>query len=804
MSRQLAAILRKTHLLQEPEIAASIELAARNNESLWQVLLKRPDVSEEQLAEAMAEHLKLPYIKLSSLVIDPDAVRLIPEEMARRLTAIAIRIEHLVKDTPAHELAKKRVTEFGTDAAAKRRPLLLAMADPSDFIAIQDLEFASGCSVKPVVATKTEIDEAITRHYSFDTWIHDFLQNVEPKGDLEILSQDEENDLWIVSKANKLQEAPAVKLVNLILQNAIRQRVSDVHIEPGMHHVRVRMRIEGMLCESMQVPKWLQDPLVSRIKILAKLNIADRRVPQDGRIRVVYEKVDVDLRVSTLPTFYGEKVVMRVLGSGKRVPSLSTLGMDEEQMQMLKRATDQPQGLVLVTGPTGSGKTTTLYSILDRKKSPSINILTVEDPVEIQLQGINQVQVNVKAGLTFASTLRSMLRQDPDVILVGEIRDLETAEIVFHAAQTGHLAFSTLHTNSTTATLGRLLDIGIEPYLISSAVNLIVAQRLIRTICPQCKTTYEPDLEALALLRLNMPEYFHGSGCDSCNGTGYAGRVAVYEMLRFTTRMREIIGAKAGEVELRRAAIADGLRTLLHEGIEKIKAGITTPEEILRVIEVQEEDQSFACGNCHRGIEESFTLCPYCEHTLKVVCAGCHKDMKAGWKRCPYCGHPQASHVPSVPARKAAPAADQNPAQDSDWTPRILVIDDDEIMRTITTAALSQLEGGCEVLAAPDGPSGLKAIHKHRPDLIILDVQMPGMSGIEVCQALRKELETAFIPVIMLTADTGDESRLSSFLAGTDGYMAKPFAIPELHARVTHLLQRAYHRGQDESNLPAH
>src|SRR5208337_632528 len=446
-------------------------------------------IPEEKISKALARTLHLPQLKLAAATIEAEALHLVPEEMARKFVCLPI--------------SKESVEQSVDSKGVKRRPVLvLAMADPTDLLALQDVEFNTGCVVKPVVASYTEVLDAIKTYYEPEKWLEEFLQNIEQEVDFQVLGPQQDEELSTEATEKGIKPGPAVRLVNLILQAAVKQGASDVHIEPTLNNLQVRTRVDGMLRELMQVPKWLRESLVSRLKILAVMDITERRVPQDGRIKASYEGHEIDLRVSTLPTHYGEKVVLRILGSSRETLPTSSLGLNSANLQFLKRAVDQPQGIILVTGPTGSGKTTTLYSLLNEKKNPSINIITIEDPIEIQLEGINQVQVNLKAGLTFASCLRSILRQDPDVVLVGEIRDPETAEITFHAAMTGHLVFSTVHTNSTVATIGRLRDLGVDPSLIQSSVNLILAQRLVRRICERCKEKALPEKTLLEKLHL--------------------------------------------------------------------------------------------------------------------------------------------------------------------------------------------------------------------------------------------------------------------------------------------------------------
>ena len=793
MSRQLASILEKAGLLAEEDLATALSQAQESKRSLWEIILTENNVSEEKLAEALAAHLRIPYIRLAAAIIDPDAVRLVSEELARKFLCLPLKAEGEETDATA-------------GGPRRRQTLVLAMANPTDFTAIQDIEFASGCVVKPVVATRTEVADAVGRYYAPENWLQDFLQNVNENEELQIVSlEGDEEEVPLGDARSQAQLPPVVKLVNLVIQDGIKMGASDIHIEPRLHGVQVRTRVDGLLREFMQVPKWLHGPLVSRLKILAKLDIAERRVPQDGRIRVTLENRGVDLRVSTLPTHFGEKVVLRVLGTGGAVPPTASLGLKGDDLDLLKTAVSQPQGMILVTGPTSSGKTTTLYSLINEKKDPAINIITVEDPIEIQQAGITQVQVNNKAGLTFASSLRSILRQDPDVLLVGEIRDLETADIAFHAAMTGHLLLSTLHTNSTTATVARLLDLGVDPYLISSSVNLIVAQRLLRKVCERCREEYQPSHKLLERLHSEEADFpfFHGRGCEACGKTGYRGRTGVFELLRMTPTLRELINRKASEPELRKAAVTAGTTLLLQEAMEKVKQGITTIEEVLRVIQLQ-EDEVVRCPHCGSLINLDFSTCPYCLFALKVVCEACAQELKPEWRICPYCSA-RITKITVVSEDKRrvphpSPAATGEAASPMPVTRggapskkiRILVVEDDDPTRRTIVKSLEQLPSRPEVLAATDGLEGLAAVEHLQPDLVVLDVKMPGMSGLEVCQRLRSKVQTAFIPILMLTGDTDEESRTKGFLVGTDDYMGKPFSVSELHARINRLLRRTY------------
>jgi type IV pilus assembly protein PilB len=737
--------------------------------------------AEEMNARQLADQFRIPQIKLAAITIDPDALAAVPEKIVRQYCCIGIRKD--VEDSPGRNRARPN--------------LILAMVDPGDVSAIQNVEFATGCKVKPMVATKSEIEDAIEHNYAPERLLGDILKNVSSRDDLKVI---EEESGMIDGDSSKLQ-APAVKLVNLMLQYGIKHGASDIHVEPTLHDLQVRIRVSAIMREFTTFPKWLQNPLISRIKIMAKLDIAERRRPQDGRIKVMLEDRDVDLRVSVLPTQFGEKVVLRILGSGQRVPSTSSLGFKPEDLAILKKAAEQPQGMILVTGPTGSGKTTTLYSILNEKKNPAINIVTIEDPIEIQLPGINQVQVNVKSGMTFANSMRSLLRQDPDVILLGEIRDSETHEIAFQSALTGHLVLSTLHTNSTAGTITRLLDMGVEPYVISDSVHLIVAQRLLRTICQHCKESYVPPQHQLDELSLKADgeQFWRGRGCAECGQTGYTGRIGIYELLRFTPTIRELIARRASEPEIRRAsAAASGTSSLLEEALAKVREGVTTVEEVLRVLELKQEDVSILCPGCKKTIKREFVSCPYCSLELKCTCRSCDQQLDPEWQICPYCSTPAPAQTKAqVPLQLTGPEAGPQQQQPENTTPavirnRFLVVDDVALNRKLAVKALERLPYETCVIEAKDGFEALASVQEEKPDLLVLDVMMPGLSGFDVCKKLRENVETAFIPILMLTANATEEARTQGYLAGTDDYMAKPFSVAEFHARVARLMRRAY------------
>ncbi len=800
MSKQLGTMLLQAGIVTQEQLEDYLEQARRRNLTLWQIVLEEKQISEESLAEAFSRWLKVPYIHLASTTPEPEALQRLSDELARKHVCLPLKVEG--------------------------KSVVVAMANPSDYTALQDLQFALGRMVKPVVATRTEILDAIEQHFAAEEKIEDFLEHVSEATDFRIMPSEKEDqaDLDRLEGREAVHLPPVVKMCNLVIRDAIKAQASDIHIEATLNAVEVRFRVDGVLRHYMQMPKWLHNAVLSRLKVLAKLDIAERRLPQDGRIKVQIQNRSLDIRLSTLPTHFGEKAVMRILGSSS-VPLLKTLGYTDGQLNAIDDALAQPQGLILVTGPTGSGKSTTLYSMLERRKSPEVNIVTVEDPIEYQLPGINQVQVNYKKGLTFANSLRSILRQDPDVILVGEIRDRETAEIAFHASMTGHLVLSTLHTNSALGTVSRLLDLGLDPPIVAESLAIVLAQRLARRVCMQCREEYTPSSKLLDKLHMEDTggRFYRGHGCAACAQTGYAGRTAVCELLRITPSVRELIHRRAAEHELRKAAIATGLKLLLEDAMDKVRQGLTTLEEILRVVQIQEEEV-IRCPQCNSYISSDFSTCPYCLHELKHLCAACGQELKLEWKVCPYCNVPTVAELSlpaasvgpgakaaqaavaahpklAAPAPAAAPAA--TPAAEPvamlppspaplAKKPRVLIVDDDDGIKIVVSKALSQLPMPVDVDTASDGIEALKKMENEPADLLVLDVMMPGLDGFGVCDQLRKGLRTAFVPILMLTANADESSRTKGYLVGTDDYMNKPFSVPELNARVMRLLRRTY------------
>jgi type IV pilus assembly protein PilB len=708
-------------------------------------------LTEEDAANRFATTLSLARLHLASAAIQSDAIAAVPEKIARKYLCLPVKIEG--------------------------RTLITAFANPADYNAIRDIEFASGLSVRPLVATPTDILDAIERYYAPDDKLRELVEHLGETEEFRIVRYDDADDED--GPAAAAEATPVVKLCNVMVYDAVRRQASDVHVEPELNDVQVRMRVDGVLRPYSRYQKWLHDAVISRLKILARLDIAERRRPQDGRIKVLFRKASIDLRVSILPTHYGEKAVLRLLGAAS-APTLDSVGITGSDRAALEHAVRQSQGMIVVTGPTGSGKTSTLYALILERKSPEVNIVTIEDPIEYELAGVTQVQVNTRAGLTFANALRSILRQDPDVILLGEIRDAETAVIAFQAAMTGHLVLTTLHTNGSIATLARLNELGVESTILTTTVTAILAQRLARRTCDACRADYTPaagDLRKLGLERVDV-RYTRGTGCEKCSNTGFAGRVGIFEILRMTPALRALVQAKAPEGQLRAAAIEGGTRFLLDRAVEAIRSGLTTVEEVLRVIQVEDSVES-RCPHCGESIAPELAVCPNCLHSLQHECSACGQDLRPEWRACPFCG-------------AAAPRDAQTVESPGHRVPKILVVDDDPTIQKAIAAALRQLPTGSEVATANDGIEALDAIERDRPDLVVLDVMMPRMDGFAVCERLRRDARTAFIPIMMLTRSDDESSRTRGYLVGTDDYMPKPFTVPELSARVSRLLRRTY------------
>jgi len=559
MSR-IGELLLREKKVSPQQLAQAQEEAKRTGKRLGAALTKLGYLKDQELTQIVARQYSLPAINLAEIEIEPTVIKLVPREICEKHQVIPVR-----RNGPT---------------------LIVAMADPSNIYAIDELKFLTQYNIEPVVASEGALEAALSRYYDkgpdLDAMIGEFDVD-----SVDFAAVNDEN-VNIVDLENQAGEAPVVKLCNAIMLSAIKKRASDIHVEPYEKSFRVRFRIDGILQEEMRPPLKLRAAIISRIKIMASLDIAERRLPQDGRIKLkIGANREMDFRVSVLPTLFGEKIVLRLLDKSSLQLDMTKLGFEQAPLDHFKKAIHLPYGMVLVTGPTGSGKTTTLYSALSELNTTERNISTAEDPVEFNLPGINQVQMHEDIGLNFATALRAFLRQDPNIIMVGEVRDFETAEIAVKAALTGHLVLSTLHTNDAPSTISRLLNMGVEPFLVTASVNLVVAQRLARKICSDCKAPTEKHPEPLARMGFTAEQIagatiMHGAGCGTCNGTGYKGRVALYEIMPFVDALKELVLQGASAAEIKSQMIREGVKTLRMAGITKILEGVTTPEEVLR------------------------------------------------------------------------------------------------------------------------------------------------------------------------------------------------------------------------------
>ena len=567
MDNRLGELLIRAGHISEPQLQEALTIQRDQGGRLGTNLVRLGHISDDQLVAFLSQHFGVPSINLENINVDENVIQIIPADVARKYTILPV-----------------------SKTGAK---VTLAMIDPTNVFAMDDIKFMTGYNVEPVVASESALRAAIDRYYgsTHAVELKKVMDDLEEDNydDLEVL--EEEEDLDLASLEEESEDAPVVRLVNIILTDAIKRGASDIHVEPYEKDYRVRYRIDGVLYEMMSPPLKLREAITSRMKIMAKLDIAEKRLPQDGRIKIKTKiggkPKDLDYRVSVLPTLFGEKIVLRLLDKDNLMLDLTKLGFEAESLRKFEHAILQPYGMVLVTGPTGSGKTNTLYSALQRVNTIDVNIMTAEDPVEFNLHGINQVQMRENIGLNFAAALRSFLRQDPNIVLVGEIRDFETAEVAIKAAMTGHLVLSTLHTNDAPSTINRLMNMGVEPFLVATSVHLVVAQRLVRRICSGCKEPQETSPAALMNVGFSEADagavtIYRGVGCERCSNTGYKGRIALYEVMAIDDELRELVLSGASSYEIRQKAIQKGMITLRQSGLYKIRDGVTSIEEVVR------------------------------------------------------------------------------------------------------------------------------------------------------------------------------------------------------------------------------
>ncbi|UCD23283.1 MAG: type II/IV secretion system protein [Gemmatimonadota bacterium] len=706
-------------------------------------------MTDEQLLSALSRRFRLKLADVSH--VDHMALETVPEQVARQYHILPVRI---------------------TDSY-----LEIASFNPFDLDCEKTLAFATGREVRVVLASPAKIQERIDELYRPENVLEQLIEDF-GTSDFEITQLDEKPVAEELSiSEEEASQRPVVRLVDLIFSEGILARASDIHIEPEEGGIAVRYRIDGVLREHMKIPRAAGLPVISRIKIISGLDIADRLRPQDGRARVAVNGIPIDLRVSTLPASLGEKVVVRVLDTSQTVLSLDSLGLSEPEVDQVRALLDNRDGIILVTGPTGSGKTTTLYSAIRRVQSEGVNIVTVEDPVEYRLAGIVQVQVNEKAGLNFASALRSILRQDPDVVLVGEIRDHETAQIAVQASLTGHLVLSTLHTNDAPNAVTRLVDIGLESFKIASALRGIVAQRLMRTLCPTCKEVWvEPIPRKLQRWIPEGSPLYRAVGCPECAMTGYRGRFCIVEILNITTEIEKLVAAGATADRIADAAASAGMHTLWDSGLSHVLRGDSTIDELLRVVDVPQENGGDGQSAKDAASAGAATATPATKDAAES------RQQAKPSRRTPEPG--QTSFEGSFELVDAIETAPTKVAE-----AKVLLVDDEDQLRRVMRDLLER--DGYAVTEARDGVEALDQIDRHAPDIIVLDLNLPGLDGYGVLSHLRSRPATVDIPVVVLTAQGDEDNEVRVFEMGADDFLSKPFRARALSARLQAVLSRS-------------
>lgn len=621
--KRLGDVLLDEKLITPQQLSDAVAEQRRTGQLLGATLIRLGAITEEVMLKHLQQQLGLPLVDLNDVVIDEAVLALVKEEVAKKYVAMPVEVE-------------------------SRSTLVVAMADPLNVAALEDLRFHAGMFIKPVLARTLQIHESIERYYHIDNSMSEVIQNIIHSEDELVVAtiKDEEQVAAIDDLLKEAEGRPIVRLTNWLLHRALDERASDVHIEPQDKDLVVRFRIDGLLQEIQRLPKWTQGAIVSRIKVLSNLDIAEKRLPQDGRLMVEIRGQRVDMRVSTLPITNGEKVVIRIVDQKRNAIGLTDIGFHADDLMRLKRYLERPQGILLVTGPTGSGKSTLLYSALRYIQHETKNIVTVEDPVEYQMAGINQVQVDEKAKKTFPNALRAILRQDPDVIMIGEIRDKETAQIAFRASVTGHLVLTTVHTNDAASAVTRLIDLGLEPFMVASSLLGVVSMRLVRTLCPRCTEPYEAPASNLNRLGATLPEggavtLYRGRGCPHCHETGYLGRTGIFETLEVNENIRGLIVANSPDSAIRQAAIEGGMRSIGEDGLRKVMNGLTTLEEITRVVYLAEHPVK-VCPGCQNLVNKQFEYCPSCGEFVGEHCVGCKRRLDPAWTFCPHCGEDAA------------------------------------------------------------------------------------------------------------------------------------------------------------------
>ncbi|HXG43563.1 MAG TPA: type II/IV secretion system protein [Gemmatimonadales bacterium] len=736
--------------------------ASSEPQSLWDAVVRRKLATDDDILRLAAARFRLPVADLNQ--IQENVRDAVPEPLVRRFKILPLRV---------------------TDSV-----LEIATANPFDIDAEKDLAFATGREVRTFLCAPGKIAQKLDELYRGSSQMAELLGGMDE--DLQVQQLEDVDELQdLRASAEEASQRPVVRLVDLLLSDGILSRASDIHVEPGEHGVAVRYRIDGVLRQVMTIPRSAGAPLISRIKIMSGLDIADRLRPQDGRARVAVNGQPVDLRVSTLPASLGEKVVIRILNASATLLSLDALGMQEDERTAIHNLLNNKEGIILVTGPTGSGKTTTLYSCIRIVQSEGVNIVTVEDPVEYRLgKGIVQVQVNEKAGLTFASALRSILRQDPDVVLVGEIRDRETATIAVQASLTGHLVLSTLHTNDAPNAVTRLVDIGIEPYKLASALRGVVAQRLMRRLCPTCREVNDqPPPERIRRYIPPGTTIYRAVGCPDCAMTGYRGRFSVVEVLTMSAELERLIGAGATADKIAEAGRANGMRSLFESGLRHVLMGETGVEELLRVVDVPVSDGAAASALASSGGRPvrpaSSAPAPPPRRTPQPAGSAVVEPVAPPPPAAPLRAEPDLAAAFELLEEDLGDGAGVAATRKSAC---VLLVDDEDQLRRVMKDLL--VRDGYEVVEARNGVEALDQVDRYAPDIIVLDLNLPGLDGYSVLSELRSRTATRHIPIIVLTAKGDEDNEVRVFELGADDFLTKPFRAKALSKRLEVVLTR--------------
>ena len=739
--KKLGEILLNEGLIDSETLGNALDIQKIQKKPIGESLIDMGAIDDVSLASTLSRQINIPFVRLNKKKISDEVISLFTSIIIKKHLAIPIE--------------------------KKEASLVVAMVNPLDHQAIDDFQFIAQMYISVVVAPKKDILAAIEKYYPDHDIENDLDNEPDTEEIIEIIQQEKPDETDGRDLLDLAELPPVVRFVNIMLANAIKLNASDIHIEPKKNKVSIRCRVDGVMEETMKTDKHVHPPLVSRIKIISDMDISIRRKPQDGKAQVVFGGKKYDLRVSTIPTSEGEKVTMRILNPDSSKTMLEDLGFSDKDLIHLIDAISVTQGIVLVTGPTGSGKSSTLYACLNRLNTPEVNIVTIEDPVEYDIQGVNQVQIKPKAGVTFAAGLRSILRQDPDIVMVGEIRDSETAAIAFQAAQTGHLVLSTLHTNDAPSAVTRLLDLEVDDFLIFDSLVAVLGQRLVRRICEQCKVPDTPDPQIMERIRPfiegdEKPTFWKGAGCDACHNKGYTGRMALFETLVMTRSLKEILNSNVSTAEIKKAAQNEGFQTLTMDGIKKAMQGLISLDEVFRVVppEIEKDPEAVSVRKNEA------------EYTSPSQVAEANFSEKSVQKA-------------SQPKEQSPFTTKEEPPFVTEG-PKVLVVDDNMITRKLISNMLASEK--YHVLTAENGVEALEIVPQEELDLIITDFHMPQMDGITLVKNLKSQPSTRNIPIIMLTAENEVESEVEVLGAGADDYLVKPVDPKRFLARVRKFL----------------